>query len=176
MQSGRPELVSAADVVAYRSAVSERASDFAFLVGEWAVDVTRFADDGSEAMQTTGRWSAAWQFAGRLLLDRFVSYAPDGEEMGAAATLRTWCEETGRWEMTFLYAARPDRVASFVGERVGDEMHLVAHGRDQKERRVEVRVRFHEIGPEAFSWEQRSRLAEGGDWFLDARMRARRIA
>lgn len=118
----------------------------------------------------------AWHFGGRLLFDRFVSFAPDGQEMGAAATLRTWCEETKRWEMTFLYAVRPDRVTSFVGERVGDEMHLVALGRDRWERRVEVQVRFYEIGAEAFSWEQRSRLADGGDWFLDVRMRARRIA
>jgi hypothetical protein len=176
MTEARPDLASPDDVAAYRRGAPSSAADFAFLVGDWEVEATRYGDDGAELLRHPGRWRAEWLFGGRVLFDAFVGTGPDGAEIGAAATLRTYCQETGRWEMTFLRAGQANRLTSFHGRREGDVMRLEARGLDRRERPLEARVRFFDIRPDAFAWEQESRLVGAKAWYRDAAMRAKRVA
>jgi hypothetical protein len=127
-------------------------------------------------MHLTGVWVAESLYGGRLVFDRFEAFMPDGRALSSTATLRTWCETTECWEMTFLFSGQPNRLESFTGRKVGEEMHLEAKGLDLLGRPVDAKVRFFDIGGDRFTWDQRSRLEGGDHWFLDGRMWATRVA
>lgn len=168
---------SAAELVArYLAGAPRESEQFDFLIGEWSATTTRFASDGSPVVSYEGHWTASWLAARRMLEDRFTALAPDGTEIGFFVTLRTYCESSARWEMTFLTALQPQPVTSFTGTRVGDEMHLLAKGQAADGSEVTARVRFFEIGPDSFRWEQRTSRDDGASWRLESAIEARRIA
>ena len=119
--------------------------DFDFSLGEWEAEVKRYAPDGSISAETTGRWSARSSFAGKVIEDHFVQQI-DGVDDAAAFTLRTYCEATQRWEMVYLWAEQPATgLMAFVGNKVGDEMHLNLQQTGQQGLIVMARIRFFDI-------------------------------
>lgn len=148
--------------------------DFDFTLGEWDADVTRYDPDGSVALQAEGRWSARASFGGKVIEDHFVQRV-DGVDNAAAFTLRTYCEETGRWEMVYLWAGQPATgVLAFVGARVDGEMHLTLQALGPDGRVVLSRIRFFDVTSESFSWENRMSVDNGATWFRGISLKLRR--
>jgi len=147
-------------------------NDFDFLLGEWDVQITRYAPDGT-ATQREGSWSARSHVGGKIIEDLFVERADEAD--AAAMTLRTYCAETQRWEMVYLWADRPaSGVSSFVGSRVGDEMHLRMQRRNAEGGVVRSRIRFFEITSDSFSWDHRTSGDNGETWSLATLLTVRR--
>ena len=153
---------------------SSPARDFDFTLGEWDADVTRYDPDGSVALKAEGRWSARASYGGRVIEDNFTQTV-DGVDAAAAFTVRTYCEETKRWEMVYLWAGqRATDTIAFTGNRVGDEIHATLHRRGEDDLVVLSRIRFFEISEDGFSWENRSSVDSGVTWFPVTLLKLRR--
>ncbi len=169
-------LVPLEGILAYRQGVPEETSQFDFLLGEWDARTTRYRPDGSEIAGYDGTWRARHLHDRRMILDEFTARLEDGSEISTMATLRTFCTATRRWEMTFLIAHQPQLIQSFSGVRVGDEMSLEGSGRTLAGDPVLARVRFFDITPASFEWENRVSLDGGATWYRDSAISARRRA
>lgn len=147
-------------------------AQFDFLLGEWDARVTRYGPDGTVLLALDGHWRAEKRAGGRLLVDEFRAWGPDGDTWTHFVTLRTWCPALERWEMTFLEAQQPVAIARFHGRLREGEMRLEAAGRDASGRDVIARVRFFAIGPDDFCWEQET--CTDSHWQRVSSIRARR--
>jgi hypothetical protein len=162
-------------VVTYRRGVPEEAPHLDLRLGGFESPTTRYTRDGSENATDPGRWRARHRHHPRLQRDEVTARRDDGSELSTMATLRTWSEATGRWEMTFLIAHQPQRVRSFSGTQVDGEMHLEGEGQTLDGRRMLARVRFFGVTPEGFEWENRVSLDSGTTWYRDSTISARRV-
>ncbi|MEM7413550.1 MAG: hypothetical protein AAF430_25180 [Myxococcota bacterium] len=135
-------------------------ADFAFLLGEWEHEAIRYDAQGSVQRTHRGRWRARTIASGRIVLDEVISLRADGTEIASMATLRTFCPTPSRWEMTFLTAHQPALPISFGGARVGDELHLEVRVAGAPEAPCLAKVRFFDIQPDRFRWEQSMRSGE----------------
>jgi hypothetical protein len=159
---------------AYMAGPGPIGSDFDFVLGDWEGKVTVYAPDGSVLQKYEGSFSAQSLFDGRMIEDRFVPRV-DGIDTGACITLRTYCVATAQWEMVILWAQQPiPDWTNFVGNRVGDEMHLSAQHQGPDGQVVLSRIRFHEITSDSFTWEHRSSFDDGDTWHVHTVMTVRR--
>lgn len=173
-QSRQAVLMTPQTVAGYLKGAPEQASEFDFLIGEWDARTTRYAADGSVGFEHKALWRAQHLHEKRIVFDDYIAYGPDGTAIGSFATLRTYCEETAQWEMTFLVALQRILLTSFVGRRIGNEMHLRASGKDLEEKPVEARVRFFNITNDHFDWEQELSVDGGATWARDVLIQATR--
>jgi len=167
-------LVPIEGVLAYRSGVPSEASQFDFLIGEWEARTTRYRPDGSELGGYAGTWRARHLHDARMVLDEFTAFLDDRSEISYMATLRTFSGATGRWEMTFLIAHQPQLIRSFSGRFEAGEMRLDGEGHTLSGDPVKARVRFFDITPTSFEWENRVSLDGGSTWYRDSAISARR--
>lgn len=158
----------------YAQGARSNQRDFDFTLGEWDADITRYDPNGSVAAKTEGSWSARASLGGRVIEDHFVQKVDGGDDL-AAVTVRTYCEETRRWEMVYLWAGQPaTSLVAFVGNRVGDEMHLNLQLRGRDGLVVLRRIRFFDITGERFSWEDQTSADNGATWFRATLLKMRR--
>jgi hypothetical protein len=167
-------LVPIEGVLAYRQGTPREASQFDFLLGDWQARTVRYRPDGSEIGGYGGTWRARHLHDRRMVLDEFTARLDDGSEISYMATLRTFCAATGRWEMTFLIAHQPQLISSFSGVFEDHEMKLEGSGRTLAGQPVVARVRFFDITPRSFEWENRVSLDGGATWYRDSAISARR--
>jgi len=144
-------------------------------LGDWDARTTRYRADGSEIAGYAGTWSARHLHDRRILLDEFTAHLDDGAEISYMATLRTYCTSTQRWEMTFLIAHQPQLISAFSGVWENGEMRLEGSGSTLSGQPVLATVRFFDITPETFEWENRVSLDGGATWYRDSAISARRI-
>lgn len=138
--------------------------DFDFTLGEWDADVIHYGPGGEVAQELKGSWSARSSFGGKVIEDHFIQQV-DGVDDAAAFTLRTYCQETKRWEMAFLWAGQPATgMLAFVGNRVGKEMHLNLQQMGPEGLVIVVRIRFFDITEDSFSWENSASADNGLTW------------
>ena len=109
-----------------------------------------------------------------MILDEFVTRLPDGSEIAYMATLRTFSTLTHRWEMTFLAAHLPQLITTFTGALVEGEMRLDGKGQTPTGAAIQSRVRFFDIGPTSFQWENSLSLDQGKSWYRDSAISAQR--
>lgn len=148
--------------------------DFDFSLGEWEGDVLRYAPDGTVVADTRGSWSSRASLGGRVIEDNFIQHVDGGDDIGAF-TVRTYCEETQRWEMVFLWSGQQATgLTAFVGNRVGDEMHLSLQRVGATGVAVISRIRFHEITNDSFTWENQTSMDNGATWFRAMHLKLRR--
>ncbi len=141
--------------------------DFNFMLGEWDADLRRYAPDGSVVADTKGSWVARASFGGRAIEDQLTQYDADGNEVAAAFTVRSYCEETQQWEMVYMWAEQPaSSLMAFVGNRVVDEMHLNVQQVGRNGLVMLARLRFFDISENSFSWENTSSIDNGVTWFI----------
>ena len=77
--------------------------------------------------------------------------------------------------MVYLWAGRPSTgVLAFVGNRVGDEMHLTLQALGPDGRVILSRIRFFDIARDTFSWENRTSVDNGARWFPATLLKLRR--
>jgi len=167
-------LVSLEAVLSYREGVPTESAQFDFLLGQWDARTTRYRPDGSELASYGGTWSARSLHDRRIVLDEFVARLDDGSEISYMATLRTFSPATGLWEMTFLIAHQPQLIRSFRGTWRDGQMQLEGSGITLAGDPVVARVRFFDITPTSFEWENRVSLDGGESWYTDSRISARR--
>jgi hypothetical protein len=167
-------LVPMEGILSYLKGVPKQAAQFDFLLGEWDARTTRYRPDGSEIGGYDGTWRARHLHEARMILDEFTARLNDGSEISYMATLRTFSTTTQRWEMTFLIAHQPQLIASFSGVFENGEMLLDGSGRTLTGQPVLARVRFFDITPTSFQWENRASLDEGATWHRDSAISARR--
>lgn len=167
-------LVSLEGILAYRRGIPEEASQFDFLLGEWSARSTRYRPDGTEIGGYAGTWRARHLHDARMVLDEFTARLDDGSEISYMATLRTFSTATQRWEMTFLIAHQPQLITSFSGTFEHGEMKLAGSGRTLLGQPVAARVRFFDITPKSFQWENHVSLDDGVTWYRDSAISARR--
>jgi len=169
-------LVPIEGILAYRQGTPKEASQFDFLLGEWEARTTRYRPDGSEIGAYPGSWRARHLHDARIVLDEFTARLDDGSELSYMATLRTFSTAMQRWEMTFLIAHEPQRITSFSGVFEHGEMRLQGAGHTLEGLPVVARVRFFDITPTSFEWENRVSLDEGSTWYRDSSISARRTS
>jgi hypothetical protein len=167
-------LVPIEGILAYRQRLPKEASQFDFLLGDWQARATRFRPDGSEIGSYAGTWRARHLHDARMVLDEFTARLDDGSEISYMATLRTFSTATRRWEMTFLVAHQPQLITSFSGVFEDGEMKLAGSGRTLEGDPVLSRVRFFDITPTGFQWENRVSLDDGATWYRDSAISAHR--
>jgi hypothetical protein len=167
-------LVPIEGILAYRQGPPKEASQFDFLLGEWNARTTRYRTDGSEIGGYAGTWRARHLHDARMVLDEFTARLDDGSEISYMATLRTFSTATHRWEMTFLIAHQPQLITTFSGIFEDGEMRLDGSGRTLAGGPVAARVRFFDITPTSFQWENRVSLDEGATWYRDSAISAHR--
>jgi ABC-type cobalamin/Fe3+-siderophores transport system ATPase subunit len=109
-----------------------------------------------------------------MVLDEFTSRLDYASEISYMATLRTYSSATRRWEMSFLIAHQPQLITSFSGVFKDGEMQLEGSGRTLTGEPVLVRVRFFDITPSSFEWENRVSLDWGVTWYRDNTISASR--
>lgn len=149
---------------------------FAFLIGDWDVNATKFGADGAILFQYKATWSARYLNEGRMVMDDFKALAPDGRPISSFVTLRTYSEDTRRWEMAGLAAMQPAASLEWHGAWTGDEMRSDAEGVDPSGRPVKTKIRFSDITPERFLWESESSFDGGKTWMRTASLVATRAA
>jgi len=149
--------------------------DFNFLLGDWDAKILRYAPDGAITADTNGSWHARASFGGRVIEDQVIQLDADGNEDVAANSLRTYCEETQQWEMVYFWADQPmSSLMSFVGNRVGDEMHLNLQQLGANRLVTMAQIRFFDITQNSFSWENNTSIDNGKTWFISGSHRMRR--
>lgn len=149
--------------------------DFNFMLGEWDADIRRYAPDGTMTADAKGAWSVRSSFGGRVIEDQLTQFDADGKEETAAFSLRTYCEETQRWEMVYFWAAQPaSSLLVFVGNRVGDEMHLNLQQSGPNGLVTMAHIRFFDISDDSFSWENNTSIDNGVTWFISGSHKMRR--
>ncbi|MES2929529.1 MAG: hypothetical protein V4843_22110 [Pseudomonadota bacterium] len=162
------------EVVKYLAGSSQESRQFDFLLGNWSVAGSAFKPDGSLLRQYSANWDAHQLNDGRMIMDDFKIMAPSGQFVSSFVTLRTWCESTMRWEITGLSAFQPSMNAQWYGNKVNEEMHLIAIGKDPAGIEVQTRIRFFDIEPSSFCWESHMSRDGGITWNKSAELRATR--
>lgn len=163
-----------AHVVRYLNGPAGDDRQFAFLIGDWNVDATKFGADGAKPVQYKATWSARYLNEGRMVMDDFKALAPDGRPISSFVTLRTYCEHTRRWEMAGLAAQQTAASMEWHGAWTGSEMQIHAAGVDPSGQHVSSRIRFSDITPDRFLWESESSFDGGKTWARTASLVATR--
>ena len=143
--------------------------DFDYLLGDWEF-TTVSRDHG------TGRgfWSAMRLAEGQIL-DEFRIVGERGETYYVTTTLRAYNAALDRWELVGMDQGNGLQNVG-VGRRVGGEVHIEQKFGVETGKPTILRIRYHDIRPDRFSWTADESADEGKTWTKDVnRIEARRI-
>lgn len=163
------------EILRYLQGPPPESRQFDFLICDWEVTATRYKEDGSPLLHYHASWNAHLLNGGRLIMDNFKAYAPDGQEISSFVTLRTYAETTHRWEITGLAAHQPAAHAEWYGEWRNGEMHLDAIGKNPAGQSIHNKIRFYEIKENSFDWESNISRDAGKTWSKAASLHAKRV-
>ena len=128
------------------------ASQFDFLIGEWAVDVT------SKAANTPPRYKGVWQARKTLnglgIVDEYAVADDHDQVVYAGTTLRAFDTNSKTWTMRYVDQAggRTGHWSDLVGKEEGQEIHVEQRGRTPDGRTTILKIRYFDIQPNHFSW------------------------
>jgi hypothetical protein len=162
------------EVLQYLKGPAAESSQFDFLIGDWAVEATRYKEDETPVFKYSALWSARALNDGRMVMDDFKALAPNGDPISSYVTLRTYSEVTSRWEMVGLQALQPSVPAEWHGVSSDGEMLLDAMATLPGGQRVRTKIRFFDIEPDSFSWQSSVSRDEGKTWRKTASLKAKR--
>jgi hypothetical protein len=162
------------EVLRYLKGPAPQARQFDFLIGDWAVEGTRYKEDETPAFNYKGLWSARSLNDGRMVMDDFKALAPNGDPISSYVTLRTYSEVTSRWEMAGLQALQPSVPAEWHGVSIDGQMFLDAIATLPSGQRVHTKIRFFDIEPGSFSWQSSMSFDAGKTWRKTASLLAKR--
>lgn len=152
---------------------------YAFLVGQWELDVTTTPEDGS-THSGSGEIFAGWVLRGRGIQDvwmipRLADRKPGISQMPGAGnwfgtTLRFYDPGIDAWRILWN-----DPATNFFTQQIGraSGREIVQEGIDP--RGGHMRWTFSEIGPDSFHWKA-ERSLDHTRWQQEVDIRARRIA
>jgi len=146
--------------------------DFDYLLGDWEFTAVRQMPDGPQKFR--GYWSALRLDDGQVL-DEYRVVSDEGETWYVTATLRNYNVFMDRWEL--VGASSGSGLLDFgTARREGDEVKLeqsfgVASGEPSI-----LRIRYHDIQKDRFSWTADRSTDGGNTWVKDfQQIEARRI-
>ena len=139
-------------------------AQFQFLVGTWRAKM-RSMDAQGEYQESEGTWVGYYTLDGYAFQD---DYFAEGFNF-RGTTWRTYVPGKKRWVNRWLQA-NVDNPAGFTaeafyGEWNDGEMHIEASGSDIRGAYTD-RIRFHDIGADAFMWRM-SRSYDGGQTWIE---------
>ncbi len=158
----------------YLAGPPPQGKQFDFLIGSWKTVQVGCDWTGKEMFRGTGTWRAESLYEGRMLADFYESRLPDGRIVSGGRTLRTFCPETERWEMTFLTPMQPQIATRFVARECEGEIHGEGSGVDVDGVAFEARIRFFGIERDRFEWEHEQSWDGGHSWYRLMTISARR--
>lgn len=162
------------EVLRYIKEPIAESKQFDFLVGDWDVDATRYAEDGTPLFKYKAKWTAVQLNGGRMIMDDFRALGPTGQPVSSFVTLRTYSEVTHRWELAGLQALQPSIPSEWHGVSKDGDMLLDATARLPSGETVQTRIRFFSIASNSFSWESSISHDRGASWRKTAGLTATR--
>lgn len=138
--------------------------EFDFLIGSWDVQIENYLPDGTIDFEEEARWFAEYRNDGRMVFDEFTRLSPEGEDASCAATLRTFCVETGQWESTFLFSLQQTVPHSFRGGFVDGEGWFDATVSLSPGQTFLAKIGFIDIEQDHFNWRLENSFDGGENW------------
>lgn len=132
--------------------------DFDYLLGDW-----EFTAESQQYGTFHGVWSAV-RLPGGQIMDEYRVVGDSGQTFYVTTTIRSYNAALDRWELVGMDGG--GGLQDFgTGQRRGGEVHIeqrfgVAAGRPST-----LRIRYHSIGPDRFSWEA-DRSTDGGTTWI----------
>jgi len=169
-------LITPESTARYVQGAPAESGQFEFFIGSWDCAVSIHGPSGEVSLELRGRWEARWTHERRLLVDDLSLFLPDGTEVLGWVNLRTFCQETGCWEISGQRALAPTAPTRTTGRWIDGQMHLSFQTMDPSGR-LENRVRFHEISDDGWSWHWDCRAAGAAEevaWCRLTTIQARR--
>ena len=161
-----------------RTAPAE-AAQFAFLVGQWELDVRVPPSGLAQRIHGTprilGSWKAWRAFDGWGVEDEMRLTDGSGNPMNLLHSLRVYDAASRGWLLTGLDVYRA-RFTSSTAEWRDGTMTLTGRGTDAEGRAQVTRTRFSDITPTGFRWLQERSTDEGRTWSETLRLTAKRVA
>jgi hypothetical protein len=152
---------------------------YAWLVGQWEMDVTTIAEDGTEH-SGRGEIHAGWVLRGRAIQDvwmipRLIDRKAGIEQLAGAGnwygtTLRVYDPDLGAWRILWS-----DPATNFFSQQVGHARgrDIVQEGPDP--RGGHMRWTFTDIEPDSFHWTA-EHTPDAAQWTKVVDIRARRVS
>lgn len=147
---------------------------FGQFVGGWDLQVTNYEHGGAVSSSYTGEVHFGWVLGGRGIQDVWMGPArAERERTGAplvmyGTTVRIYDASIDAWRVAWLAASGYQ--ATLVARQKGEEIVLQGHEPDGRP----MRWIFSEITPSSFRWRDEVSEDEGGIWWMQQEMRARR--
>lgn len=130
-------------------------ADFDYLLGDW-----EFTADSQQWGKFRGAWSAVQLGDGGPILDEYRVLDDKGETMYATTTLRTYNAVLDQWELVSTDAGTGLQNVG-TGHRDGGEMHIEQKFGYGSPNPSMLRIRYHDIQKDRFSWAA-DRSTDGG--------------
>jgi hypothetical protein len=154
---------------------ADRMAVYAPLIGDWTVDVTDYAPDGSPR-SSTGEWHFAWVLEGRAIQDVWIAPPRKLRRPGMpvqnnryGTTVRVYDPENDVWNITWFNPVT-GVCNKLVGRRQGND--IIHEGADADGSRI--RWTFTEITTDSFRWRGERSTDGGNTWRLGAEFRGHR--
>jgi catechol 2,3-dioxygenase-like lactoylglutathione lyase family enzyme len=138
---------------------------YGWLVGDWIMDATVHAEDGSR-YELEGSIHAAWVLEGRAIQDVWIL---PGFFHGT--TLRTYDPALDAWHILWS-----DPLKQYFSRQVGRPKGAAIVQQGHNDAGEATRWSFVDITPDSFCWNGERSLDGGATWQLQARFLARRRA
>ncbi len=176
---------SLTDALAADGPAADRADKmdlYAWLIGSWDLDVTRFLEDGS-TRQRQGEWHFGWILEGRAIQDVWIVPRRGELRKGDAAanvnpygtTLRIYDPRIDAWQIQWIDPVTQNFLI-MIGRKQGDDIVQLGKNADGRP----IRWSFSQIAQNSFRWRgETSRdgsATEQASWRLDLEFFARRAA
>ena len=152
----------------------EQMKEFHFLIGSWSARRKSYSPEGTLLADHPGRLTARYINDGRMIFDDFTKFTEDGEVISYATTVRTFCVETNRWEMQFMFSLQHVHTQSFRGQFIDGEGHFDAIVSATPENAIMAKVRFYDIQKDSFEWSISNTNDGGKTWLIEGRISAKR--
>ncbi|MDY8137541.1 hypothetical protein [Aquimarina sp. 2201CG5-10] len=149
--------------------------DFDFLIGNWALESTRFLPDGTVKGEYKGKWEAQLLDDGRMIFDTVTWYNSDGTIESFYPTLRTFSPKTNQWEMTYMASLSYMHSESFRGKFIDGEGHFDAVVSIAPGELINAKIRFYDIKKDTIKWSMQISADGGENWFIAERISAKRV-
>ncbi len=150
---------------------------YGWLIGSWALDVTRLRDDGS-SWRRPGEWHFGWVLEGRAIQDVWIvpprgpgrhgDAAANGSSFGS--TLRVYDPRIDAWHIQWTDPVL-QAYLTMVGRKEGDDIVQLGRMPDGQQ----MRWSFSRITPSSFVWRAELSADGGATWRLTVEFHARRI-
>jgi len=143
--------------------------DFDYLLGDW-----EFTSVSREFGKGRGFWSAVRLSEGQIL-DEFRIVGDAGETYYVTTTLRAYNAPLDQWELVGMDQGNGLQNVG-TGRRAGAEVHIEQKFGVERGNPVILRIRYHDIRPDRFSWTADQSADGGKTWTTDfQQIEARRI-